>query len=66
MLVARTGKSPLRTSDDNGADFPVCINQTQRIIQFGEQGGCDVSIVLIGFGEGGHELEGCTKGELVR
>ncbi len=32
-------KAPLRASDGNGADPPVCINKTRRIIQFGEQGG---------------------------
>jgi hypothetical protein len=40
-LLARTGESPLRASDDNGADLPIRVNQTQSIIQFGEQCGVE-------------------------
>ncbi len=41
VLVLRTGESPLRSGDNNGTNFPVCINQTQGIIQFGEQSGVE-------------------------
>lgn len=38
---SRTGKSLLRASDDNGADLPVCVDQTQCLSQFCEQCGVE-------------------------
>ncbi len=54
---------PLSASIKRGALY----SSANREVECHECGsGRDVSIVLIGFGEGGHEPDGCTKGELVR
>lgn len=41
VVLVRTGESPLRAGDDNGTDPPIRVNQTQSIIQFGEQCGVE-------------------------
>jgi hypothetical protein len=41
MPVLRTGERLLRAGDDNSADLPIRVDQTQRIVQFGEQRGVE-------------------------